>query len=192
MVHSLAFRKHEDDIRAGRPPEKYTRLLPHIPRGRILEVGSAEGVLALLLAERGDQVTALERCEARHEAAQQLYGDWLGRERQFKAPLFVNGSIGENLGLLGNKDTFVAVRAIYYFGDQLEDIFNEVARKVRNVVLCGNGNRANRWRMGNNEETKADNYYASHEGMSALLKRHGYSIVNEVRQGDEIVVGRKD
>jgi tRNA G37 N-methylase TrmD len=81
---------------------------------------------------------------------------------------------------------------IYYLNDQLDDVFNEVARKVPNVVLCGNKNRAERWRRGISEETKADNYYASREGMRDLLKRHGYSIVREVREGDEIVVGRRN
>lgn len=190
MTGSLAFRKNEPAIKRGEVPEKYTRLLPYIPRGRILEVGSAEGVLALLLARRGDRVTAVERNEDRHESALQLYAEWLGRERHFQAPTFVNGSINLNLHLLQGIDTLVAVRMIYYLGACLDDVFGEVCRHVHNVVLCGNKNRAQRWRLGVTQEGRADNYYASREGMTALLKRHGYKIVQEAREGDEIVVGR--
>ena len=192
MTGSLAYRKHEAAIIRGDVPAKYLRLLPYIPGERILEIGSAEGVLALLLARQGKDVIALEKSEDRHEKARQLYGEWLAREKNFPAPRFENGSISDNLGLLENRDTLVAVRMIYYLGDQLDTVFAEAARKVRNVVLCGNGNRASRWRRGIAEETKADNFYASREGMRALLTRHGFKIVREVAEGDEIVVGRRD
>jgi SAM-dependent methyltransferase len=191
VTGSLAYRKNEAAILRGEVPEKYLRLLPFIPGQRILEIGSAEGVLALLLARIGREVTALEKSEERHESALQLYGEWLAREKNFRAPTFVNGEIGSNLGLLKDKDTLVAVRMIYYLGDAIDDIFAEVGRQVENVVLCGNGNRAARWRRGIQEETKADNYYASREGMRELLKRHGFEIVNEVFEGDEIVIGRQ-
>lgn len=192
MVYSLAYRKHEQDILAGMPPEKYVRLLPHIPLGNILEVGSAEGVLALMLAKRGNRVTALEKSKERHEKAIELYGDWVDHDKWFQRPLFVNGNIAENLDLLEDKDVFVAIRAIYYFGAQLDRIFDEVARKVPIAILAGNKNRANRWRQGIiDQNSNADDYYASREGMRALLERHGYRIVKEVTEGDEIVVGRK-
>lgn len=191
MSGSLAFRKNEAAIIRGDVPEKYIRLLPYIPGDKVLEIGSAEGVLALLLARQGRQVTALEKNEERHESALQLYSEWLGRERQFQAPKFVNGVIQDNLGLLEGMDTLVAVRMIYYLGGDLDRVFAAVAEHVPSVVLCGNKNRAARWRKGIVEETKADNYYASREGMTDLLTRHGYRITHEVTEGDEIVVGRR-
>lgn len=187
MTASLAFRKNEDAILRGDVPEKYTRLLPYIPGDRILEIGSAEGVLALLLSKEGKRVTALERNPDRHRAAialKQRWGD--------KRAIFFQGDIAEKLYHLDGKDTLVAVRMIYYLGDQLDTVFAEIAKKVPNVVLCGNGNRAKRWRLGIRDETKADNYYASREGMVDLLTRHGYHIEKVVPDGDEIVVGRKD
>lgn len=192
MTGSLAFRKNEASIRAGDVPEKYLRLLPHIPGKRILEIGSAEGVLALLLARMGKDVTALEKSPERHQTANQLFGEWLARERSFNAPTFVNGEIAQNLGLLQHKDTLVAVRMIYYLQGQLNTVFTEVAKKVPNVVLCGNRNRAERWRAGTPDEPLGDmNRYAAREGMIELLTRHGYRIVDEVREGDEIVVGKR-
>jgi SAM-dependent methyltransferase len=189
MTGSLAYRKNESAIKRGEVPEKYTRLLPFITGERILEIGSAEGVLALLMARMGKQVIALEKSEERHEAASQLYAEWLGREKQFSAPRFVNGTIQDNLSLLEHCDTLVAVRSIYYLRDNLDRVFSKAAETVKTVILCGNGNRARRWRSGISEETNADNFYASREGMTELLKRHGYRITQEVREGDEVVVG---
>lgn len=190
MTGSLAYRKNEAAIVRGDVPEKYSRLLPYIPRGRIIEAGSAEGVLTLLLARRGDRVTAVEKSEERHETAMQLYAEWLGRERHFNAPKFINGTIAGNLGALHGQDVFVAVRAIYYFGEQLDAVFAEVAKHIRKVVLCGNKNRAARWRAGTPDEPLGDmNRYAAREGMTELLRRHGYRIGHVVTEGDEIVVG---
>lgn len=195
-VGSLAYRNNERSILRGAVPPKYTRLLPYIPGDKILEIGSAEGVLSLLLA-RADmgakkEVTALERQSDRHESALKLQANWARVYRFTCHPAFVNGSIEDHTELLEGVDTLVAVRMIYYLGEHLDDLFRQAAKMVPNVVLCGNGNRAQRWRGGISEETKADNYYASREGMVDLLARHGYRIVNVVPEGDEIVVGRID
>jgi hypothetical protein len=191
MTGSLAYRNNEDAIKRGDVPEKYTRLLPFITGDLILEVGSAEGVLALLLARSGKRVVALEKSEERHEAAANLYSDWLARERKFPPPKFINGTIGDRLDLLNGIDTLVAVRMIYYLRSDIDRVFAAVAHaEVPTVVLCGNKNRAARWRAGVPDDMGGPfNFYASREGMSELLKRHGYRITAEVIEGDEIVVG---
>jgi choline dehydrogenase-like flavoprotein len=192
VTGSLAYRKNEASILSGDVPEKYTRLLPYITGQRILEIGSAEGVLALLMARAGKTVTALERSEERHHAANKLYCEWLARTMTFQAPYFVNGDIADHLDLLKGKDTLVAVRMIYYLGDRLDTVFAEVAKQIPTVVLCGNKNRAARWRAGTPDEPLGDmNRFAAREGMNELLTRHGYRIVDECREGDEIVVGRR-
>lgn len=186
---SLAYRKNEAAILRGDVPEKYTRIVPFVPGNKILEIGSAEGVLALLLAKHGKEVTALERQPERHEAAQMLRDAW---GMDVSGPRFICGDIRDNLGRLEGVDTLLAVRAVYYLRDDLDSVFAEVAKKVQNVVLCGNRNRANRWRKGEiDPNSNADDKYASREGMKDLLTRHGYKIVNEVTEGDEIVVGKK-
>lgn len=192
MTGSLAFRKNEASIRAGDVPEKYTRLLPFITGERILEIGSAEGVLSLLLAQMGKQVTAIEKSEERHESAANLYSDWLARESKFNAPKFINGTIGNRLDLLQGIDTLVAVRMIYYLRGDIDRLFRAVAEaEVRTVVLCGNKNRAARWRAGVQDEPDGPvNFYASGEGMTELLKRHHYKPRIEMTEGDPIVVGQ--
>lgn len=188
MTGSLAYRKNEAAIMRGVVPEKYTRLLPHIPGERIIEFGSAEGVLALLLAKAGKSVIAVEKQPERHEAARNLAKAW-----GVTGVRFVRGSITDRLRLLKGQDTLVAVRAIYYLRDELDEVFTKVAESVPNVVLCGNANRASWWRQGIPDKKDGPlNYYASAEGMRALLERHGYAIVAEETEGDPIVVGRKD
>jgi SAM-dependent methyltransferase len=192
MVHSLAYRKHERAILDGNPPEKFLRLLPFITGQRILEIGSAEGVLALLLAKHGRAVTAVEKSEERHHAAMRLYAEWAAREEHFTAPTFVNDRIGNRLDLLNGVDTLVAIRSIYYLADDLDRIFAKAAQKVGKIVLCGNRNRAARWRAGTPDEPLGDfNRYAAREGMIELLERHGYRIAATVTEGDEIVVGER-
>lgn len=187
MTASLAYRKNEAAILRGDVPAKYTRILPYISGDNILEIGSAEGVLALLLAKAGKQVTALERSQERHEAAQHLRDAW---GMDVSGPRFVCGDIMDNLNRLDGVDTLVAVRMIYYLRDHLDTVFAEVAKKVPNVVLCGNRNRADRYRAGNPDQPS--DYYASVGGMTELLLRHGYKIRAVLGEGDEIVVGRRD
>jgi hypothetical protein len=190
VTASLAYRKNEAAIQRGDVPQKYLRLLPYITGNRILEIGSAEGVLALLLAKQGKDVIALERQPDRHAAALRLQDAWGIEENSV---LFGLGDIRDNLSRLEGIDTLVAVRMIYYLRDDLDTVFAEVAKKVPNVVLCGNRNRADRFRAGVQDKPDGPrNYYASRDGMKDLLERHGYRIVKEVIEGDEIVVGQMD
>ncbi len=192
MSGSLAYRKNEAQIRRGIVPEKYTRLLPFIPGREILEIGSAEGVLASLLARRGLNVMALEMRKDRHDAAISLHDAWRKKFTFIGDVGFVNAGIGDRLDLLDGADTLVAVRMIYYLRDTIDAVFDAVSLKVPNVVLCGNKNRAAWWRQGIPDKPGGPlNYYASHEGMRALLERHGYSITAEERDGDPIVVGHR-
>jgi hypothetical protein len=188
MSASLAYRKNEAAILRGEVPEKYTRLLPFISGDRIIELGAAEGVLACLLAQRGKAVTAVERKVERHTAARNLAETW-----GVSSVTFVQSDIADCMGLLAGHDTLVAVRMIYYLRERLDEVFAEVAKQVPNVVLCGNKNRAAMWRdCIPDRPDGAENYYASSEGMKALLLRHGYEIVREEPEGDPIVVGRKN
>ena len=69
---SLAYRNNRKAIWRGNIPEKYTRLVDLVPGQRILELGAAEGVLSLLLAQKKEKVFALELKEERHEEARNV------------------------------------------------------------------------------------------------------------------------
>jgi hypothetical protein len=194
VTGSLAYRKHEAAILRGEVPEKYTRILPHIRGGAVLEIGSAEGVLACLMSRTKRMVTALEQNRERHDAATRLYEAWRGRGVGFSAmTIFKPGNILDHLDLLEHVDTLVAVRMIYYLGDRLDEVFAAAAKTVRWIVLCGNRNRADAWRRGEPHAPLGEmNRYAAYEGMRDVLERHGYTIYDEVREGDEIVVGIRE
>lgn len=193
MTASLAFRKNEAAILRGDVPDKYTRILPFIVGDRILEIGSAEGVLSLLIAKQGRDVAALERSTERHEAALALSAEWARTDSRLQPVKFFQGDIRDNLFLLSQTDTLVAVRMIYYLGDDIDSVFAEAAKHVRTVVLCGNRNRADRWRAGKPDAPLGEfNRYSAREGMRDLLERHGYRISEEATDGDEIVVGVLD
>jgi hypothetical protein len=189
--NSLAYRNNEPAILRGEVPEKYTRLLPYIPGRTIVELGSAEGVLALLLSRHGKFVTAIERRSERDRKARALGAAWDIMFPDIQGGVeFINGNVTDHLDEMKGKDTLLAVRMIYYLGTDLDCVFD--AADVENVVLCGNANRARWWREGlPNRNDRADNYYASAEGMKDVLTRHGFSIACEVLEGDPIVVGRR-
>jgi hypothetical protein len=191
---SLFYRKNADAIQRGKVPEKYTRLLPYIPGKRILEFGAAEGVQAMLLAERGCEVTALEVNRERHEGALRLKDRWLELGRRVQTCTMVHGDIRERLDLLDGMDTMLAVRTIYHLrGDAIAVMTRAAAAGIENVVLCGNKNRAHRFEAG---QTPHDdglgewNRLSSIAGMTDLLEKSGFQIETVVAEGDPIVTGR--
>lgn len=196
-THSLAYRRHRANIWNGKPSDKYRRLLPHIQGERIVEIGAAEGVLALMLARRPNTlIAAVERHQERHLEACRLKERWRGLGKKVSGCRMVLGDIQNHLDLLNDAETLIAIRSIYYFKDQIDTFFEEVShRGVKNIVLCGNPGRAARYFAASGNPTDKlgkYNFYASTEGMRALLTKHGYRITTEIDQGDPIVVGVKD
>ena len=182
---SLAYRKARSEIWQGRIPAKYTRLLPYIEGSPILEVGSAEGVLSLLLAQRGAEVTGLELRPERHAEAMKLRKQW----QVWNCALRV-GDIREHLELLKGVETLVAVRAIYYLRVDAPAVMAFAATAgVKRVVLCGNGNRAEQWKRFPDSDLGRFNHLASVEGMRSLLMGAGFKVQTVVEHGDPIVVG---
>jgi SAM-dependent methyltransferase len=191
---SLAYRTNRRSIWKGNIPEKYARLVNLVPGERILELGSAEGVLSLLLAQKKQKVIALEMKSDRHAEALRLKSFWQERGREVGRCEMVLGNIKDELHLLRRVDTVLAVRSIYYLRDDLSDVFDAVGREVPNVVLCGNENRARKYYQSKGElddRLGKLNYFATLEGMTSLLQERGYTIVDVVAEGDPIVVGAK-
>jgi hypothetical protein len=169
-------------------------LLPYISGRNILEIGAAEGVLALLMALELDcSVTALELRPERHEEALRLQKVWGLSRRGVSRCQMALGDIRDRLDLLNGMDTLVAVRAIYYLGDQLDAVF-AYARSagVTRVVLCGNKGRADRWStLGDltTDNLGPFNRYASATGMIEVLERANFKIAKVIKEGDPIVIG---
>ncbi|MEX2127621.1 MAG: hypothetical protein WD871_05200 [Xanthobacteraceae bacterium] len=192
---SLAYRTNRDAIWHADVPKKYLRLLEHVPGDRILELGSAEGVLALVLAQRKEKIFALEMKKDRHEEALQLQAHWRERGLDVDRCEMILGNIKERFDLLPQVDTLLGVRSIYYLREDVQRVFDAVGQHVKHVVLCGNKNRARRYFDANGmpgDKLGTYNYYASKEGMISILETSGYSIVKTVDDGDPIVVGVKN
>ena len=191
---SLAYRTNRKAIWRGDIPEKYTRLVDLVPGKRVLELGAAEGVLSLLLAQKKEKVFALELKPERHEEARRLKSSWQERGLDVGSCEMVLGNIKEQLHLLKSVDTLLAVRSIYYLRADLIEVFDAVGRHVPNVVLCGNKNRARKYAESHGNPDDAlgkSNYFATLEGMSSLLEGCGYTIVTSIAEGDPIVIGAK-
>lgn len=197
MTGSLAYRTHAAAIWNGTAPEKYRRLLPYIHGRRILELGAAEGVLSLLLADRDPAatITALELRHERHADGLALQARWRALGRHVEACTMACGDIRDRLDLLNGVETVVAVRAIYYLRESIAPVFAAIAEAgVSSVVLCGNGNRARRY-----AQTHGDpgdnlgrfNLYAGVAGMTSALTFAGYTIGTVVTEGDPIVTGHR-
>ncbi len=186
VTHSLAYRKNREAIWNGSVPEKYRRLLPYITGNHVLEIGAAEGVLSLLMAETRD-VIALELRPERVAEGVALQDQW----RKLGIPVdrcrFAIGDIRNRLELLDGVDMIVAVRSIYYLRDDIQAFVSHT--KVPRFMMCGNKGRAASWARGEEDGLGSYNFYASVDGMTQLLKTAGYEITTVVTEGDPIVVG---
>lgn len=194
-VGSLAYRRNESEIVKGHVPEKYLRLLPYITGQRILEIGAAEGVQSLLVADRNPSahVTALELHQERHAQALALQARWRLLGRHVDGCHMVCGDIRDRLDLLEGVDTVVAIRTIYHLGDAIDDVLAAVfGAGVANVVLVGNPNRA-KWPNSTPKarDIGAFNRYAGVPGMRDVLERAGFTVGTVVAEGDPIVTGHR-
>jgi SAM-dependent methyltransferase len=198
-IGSLSYRKNVADIEAGHAPEKYRRILPYVPKAqRILEIGAAEGVLALLLADRDPAavVTAVELRPERHAAALALQAKWKALGRRVDNCRMVCADIRDRLDLFDGVATFVAIRTIYHLRDAAGAVLDAAAAAgVSRIVLGGNPNRAT-WKPTNKADAKKDslgafNLYAGAAWMSAALERRGYRLDAVVTEGDPIVAGSR-
>lgn len=191
VVNSLAYRKNTDQIWRGEAPKKYTRLVPFITGPRVLEIGAAEGVLSLLLAEKGFTVTACERRTERHQEALQLQVRWKNLGRKVDSCEMMLADITKRPDLFQNIDCFVAVRVMYHLRESARNVIAWAASAdVPRVVLCGNKNRAARFEAGVLEEPLGKhNYWSTIKGMSDLLTGADYKIERVISEGDPIVIG---
>ena len=189
-MKSLAYRNNKEDIINRKISEKYLRLLPYVHGDNILEIGSAEGVLSLLLAKHTKSVLGVERNKERFEEALRLKEIW-----KINNCNFLNCDIVNRLDLLDDIDTLVAVRTIYYFRENLDKVFINIAKRCKTVVLGGNAGRSFSYKEGKPEkDVGIFNYYATSEGMIELLEKYGYVIGDMVKESyrvDPIVVGHK-
>jgi len=188
---SLAYRKNRDAIWAGKPPAKYTRLVPFITRGPVVEIGAAEGVLSLLFAETGLEVRSVELRADRHAEACRLKARWLEMGRKVERCMMLQEQIADTTNLFDGAHCLLAVRVLYHLREDAHGIIARAyASGVERVVLCGNRARADLFAAGQYVDSLGVfNALASATGMVEILIGAGYQIDIIVDEGDPIVVG---
>ena len=192
-VSSVDYLAHEEILKEGLLPDKFARLLPLIEGDRILEIGSAEGILAMALTASKSKVVSLDITPARQEAGKKLQEAWIkaGRKEVTHCE-FVCGDIFERFDLLKDADTVIASRVIYYFHEAMHDLISAcAAHGVASIVLVGNEYRAGEWdKNRDGKELGKYAYYSTVAGMRELLEKHGYAVTTVIPEGDPVVVGR--
>lgn len=183
---SFAYANNRDDIWHGRVPDKYDRVRWKVTGHRVVELGGAEGVLTLSLARYGRVATSIDRHEPNHREALLLKNRW---RAMFGSCIddadFVLGDVRDNIDVMKDRDSLVAVRSFCYLGREDAEGILAAARVlgVWEVVLCANGRRA--------RDTE-DPYHelSSIGGMVSALESASFKIVEIASEGDPIVVAR--
>jgi hypothetical protein len=169
-----------------------------IPGQTVVELGSAEGLLATKLATIKKSVLGVEISQARVSLAQALK-EKLTQAGVLKENLsFLHGDIREAVQMLSSYDTFVACRVIYHFRrvEDLQELFRAVAACSQNVFLLGDSKKAaifESFELDFYASPVPFFYYASATGMENLLASFGYKVQSGVTSfGDPFTLGRKE
>lgn len=193
--NSVDYRRHKRALWRGEAPPRVIELSSHIPAGSVVDIGAAEGILAMELAagRPNTRVRAIDVTPRRHVTGTELRTRWLDLGRPVEGCEMVLGDALTDPSLLDGFDTLVASRVIYYFGDRVDPFMAEVAQRVRQVCLVGNASRNKRLARGRQPaDIGANVVYSTPEGMADLLTRHGFEIVaSGLASGDPYVIGRR-
>jgi len=196
-THQGSFKRNKERIFAGDIPERYKELSSLIPGNRILDVGSADGTLALHLSATREHVYGVEQSLPRYQTATALQKTWSDRTGGYRNCTFLNASLLDKPELFEDVDTVTFIRVIYHLGEHADGIMRKIREKqnIRNVVLCGN--RSKEMRLQNGENFKQLGDYArlaTEEGMVHLLKHYGFWVDPPIRlesTGDCLVIGHR-
>lgn len=183
---SFAYADCRVDVWHGRVPERFDSVRWEITGHRVIELGGAEGILALQLARYGHVVTSIDVDEASHAEALLLKNRW---KVMFGSCIddasFILGDVRENIDVLRDRDSLVAVRSFCHLGREDAEGILSAARVlgIWEVVLCGDERIA---------QDSADPHHdlSSVDGMVRLLESADFKIFSIVPEGDPIVVAR--
>ena len=177
--------------------DRIEELAAVIPAGRILEMGSAEGLLVSKLASMGNYCVGAEVSGERHQSAVEI-----------SRALSEDGLIANNLKLVNRDvtdedwiftgfDTFIAARVIYHFRSlrELKRLFAKIASEVEWVFLLGDREKSSAYESFGVDFAANPTkffYFASQAGMSNLLESFGYEVTpGTTSWGDPYVVAQK-
>lgn len=169
-----------------------------IPGQTVVELGSAEGLLATKLATIKKSVLGVEISQARVALARKLE-EKLRQAGVLKENLkFRHGDIRDVVRMLPSYETFVACRVIYHFRqvEELHELFSAVADYAQHVFLLGDRKKAaifESFELDFATSPVPFFYYASAAGMEDMLAFFGYQVESGVTSfGDPFTLGTKE
>jgi SAM-dependent methyltransferase len=196
--HQVEFRKNRERIARGEVPERYQRTADLVPGSRVLDIGSADGTLALVLAQRKEFVIGAELMNYRHKTAQEMKSIWAKRGAKTENLRFVNRGVKRVRPFLKQVDTIVISRALYHLRDDAYWLFNQVDRfpNIKYVALFGNRTKEKEWLDTGGSAPGLGQYLglAGQVGMEEILTRHGFDIETSLASTDTedpVVIGVK-
>ena len=194
--HQVEFRKNREQIAQGNVPERYARTARYVPGTRILDIGSADGTLALFLAQSKELVIGAELMRYRHKTAQEMQRTWANRGAKTDNVRFINRGVKRVEPLLKEVDTVVLSRTLYHLRDDAFWLFDQLRRtkNIEFIALFGNRDKEREWFDTKGEQPGLGKYLAlaAQEGMEEILKNHGFDIETSIASTeteDPIVVG---
>ena len=194
--HQVEFRKNKQQIALGNVPARYERTAELVPGKRVLDIGSADGTLALVLAQSKEKVIGAELMRYRHKTAQEMQRTWAKRGAKTDNVRFVNRGAKRVRPFLREVDTVVLSRALYHLRDDAFWLFAQIERipTITHVALFGNRDKEREWFDTKGEQPGLGKYLAlvAQEGMEDILKKHGFDIETSIASTeteDPIVIG---
>ena len=197
MSFQSYFVENKDNIFAGRIPERYRRVARYVPGDTILEVGSADGTQALVLAKERRRVYGVELMSEQHEMALSLRDHWLGIGIDVQNCEFYKGDALAFSYLLDCVDTVLLSRVLYHLREDINVYFETIrVSGVKCVALVGCPVRERNWHTygARGDMMGKYTYYASQVGMENVLREFGFQIVTSLSSEggeDPMVVGSR-
>jgi len=190
--NSVDYRRNRRALWKGEMPIKFRELATRIPGTAVVDIGAAEGLLALELAAHKERVRAIDMTPRRHKTGCALQRLWQSKGRGVHNLEMLLGDALDDPSLLDGFDTLVASRVIYYFGTRIDTFIVEAKKRVGFICLVGNASRNRRYERGRVPgDVGANVVYSTSTGMRSLLERHGFTII-EIGEagGDPYVIGQ--
>ena len=177
------FEENKEAIFRGEVPARYLEIADMVPGARVLEIGSADGTQALVLAQQKEEVHGLELMPQQYRTSLELKDAWLGLGKEVVNCHFHLGEACSKPELLDMVDTILMSRVIYHLRSEIPKLFQQIKDSgIKNLVMIGCPDRERRWLEGGETADAMGKYayFASQEGMEALALDNGFEVVRSI------------
>ncbi len=193
MAKSLSYRKNLELIISGGFPKRFVEVGDLVEGESVLDVGGAEGSLALYLASKGKTVTVLDKSPERVEAGMMLVKQVVGPDPRGTVSFLLGDAIEVLPRLEKRFDSIVFMRSLYYFRDDGVKVLSMARGLTSQLILVANGNRERDF-LTNPKYQHGGlgkfNFWSTLEGMEVAARMAGFTVEDKILQDDPILVAR--